>query len=208
MSYNLGFEVWPRLKFGDIEVDCTFKNTVRAMCPVPESKKVIGKVPIFISLNGVDWHDSGFFYTFYSEPKIKFIRPTTGTTDGGTVIELHGKNFIKDVPKESFNCRFSLSHDPSTFKIVPAHYQSDEVVICMSPGGWEQGAGTDVDLTLNGRDYTSGGENKFYFYQIDDILPRCGPAGSKDAFITVIGSGFKPDKLAGLFINQVESPAS
>lgn len=124
------------MRFGDIEVKCEFINTVRTKCPVPETKTV-GKVELFLSLNGVDWQDTGKFFSFYHAPKVTSVHPKSGTSDGGTVIEVRGSNFVKDVNPEEFNCRFALSHDPSTFKIVPAHFESEEVVICMAPGGWD-----------------------------------------------------------------------
>jgi hypothetical protein len=110
----------PRARFGSIEVDCRFESTVRVRCPIPDSPNFKGKVPIDLSFNGVDWTDSGIHFAFYNKPHVEYIYPNSGSAHGGTLVEIHGKNFTGDAVQEEFNCRFSDKHHNKIDKIIPA----------------------------------------------------------------------------------------
>jgi hypothetical protein len=133
---------------------------------------------------------------------IKQLHPTSGPTEGGSVIEVRGKNFVPVSAAGEFNCRFQLlSDEVSEIKYVPAHYQSEEVVICIAPGGFSQGAEAEVELTMNGNDYTDF-KQKFNYFKIDGITPQSGPASGSQTPITITGSGFKNAKNATLLVNN------
>jgi hypothetical protein len=86
-------------------------------------------------------------------------------------------------------------------KYVPAHYQSEEAIMCIAPGGWSVGAEAVVEVTMNGNDYTNF-NHTFNFFQIDGVTPQSGPAHGSETPITVTGSGFRNARNAALFVNH------
>ena len=62
--------VFPHCKFGDKIVKGDFDSTVRITCVAPPGNEVgdrqVGdKLPLEVSLNGVDFSDAGFAFSYY-----------------------------------------------------------------------------------------------------------------------------------------------
>lgn len=139
-----------------------------------------------VSLNGVDFVDSGFTFSYYQKPILNDIRPRSGSIEGGTEIWLKGEKFSNITTNlKTVKCRFSLINSNSSDDVVryiPAHMIDKETMKCASPAGFAGGDQVNVDLTFNGVDYT---DNKFVFsfYAIFGSFPKSGPATGKNQFI-------------------------
>ena len=82
-------------------------------------------VPFSVSLLG-DFTDvkNSVPYRFYDEPVIDYIYPRYGPKDGGTFVEVFGKNFLNF--DQNLRCAFGSRE-------VKAFYVSNEYMICYSP---------------------------------------------------------------------------
>lgn len=57
--------VVPHCKFGDKIVRGQFDSSVRFVCESPSSDDVESNISFEVSLNGHDWTDTGFTYSYY-----------------------------------------------------------------------------------------------------------------------------------------------
>jgi hypothetical protein len=87
-------------------------------------------------MNGVDWSDTGFKFTYYEVPQIDYISPTSGPESGGTMVYLFGSNFTNMSNPSEFNCRFSAVNLRIPPKKMPGIYVNSTTIMCASPGGW------------------------------------------------------------------------
>src|SRR3569833_1118941 len=132
--------VVPHCKFGDKIVRGYFDSTVRIGCMAPPGTQVGDEMPFEVSLNGVDWSDTGFKFRYYEAPLLDKITPTSGKESGGTPIYISGKsNFTKMNESNEFNCKFTPLSLPMPPKIVPAIYINSSYIMCQSVGGWGKG---------------------------------------------------------------------
>ena len=61
-----------------------------------------------VSLNGVDWQDTGFEFSYYERPEVNDMRPKCGSVIGGTEIWLRGAKFSNITNNmKSVLCRFT-----------------------------------------------------------------------------------------------------
>lgn len=67
------YGVIPTCKIGDKLVRATFISTVRLVCNTPPSDNTATPVPVKVSLNGVDWVDTGAFFSYYRQPELMDI---------------------------------------------------------------------------------------------------------------------------------------
>lgn len=156
---------------------------------------------IAVSLNGVDFTETGFTFSYYQKPEIVDISPRSGSVDGGTEIWLKGSKFSNITHSlKSVRCRFRQLADPeknqtwedenAPTKYIPAYYIDKETMKCASPSGWNGGDTVKVDLTFNGYDYTEASFD-FNFYNIFGSFPKSGPADATTQYIQVRGKGFR-----------------
>ena len=66
-------------------------------------------LPIHVSLNGVDFVDTGFSFSYYSQPELESISPRSGPMEGGTQIMIKGNLFSNITDPESVKCRFTVT---------------------------------------------------------------------------------------------------
>lgn len=92
-----------------------------------------------VSLNGIDWTDTGMQFNYYNEPEITHIYPITGPESGGTEVRMFGTNFSNHTFSKEFLCRFTPVDGAIPPKDMPAKYENSTSVICLSPGGWGKG---------------------------------------------------------------------
>ena len=65
-------------------------------------------LPVYVSLNGVDFTDTGFTFNYYQKPVLLDIRPRSGSIDGGTEIWLKGEKFSNITNGlNTVKCRFT-----------------------------------------------------------------------------------------------------
>ena len=66
-----------------------------------------------VSMNGVDYTHNQIRFDFYVDPVVEYIFPTLGSTAGGTIVELVGRNFL-DVGSD-FHVKFGSTKSPATY---------------------------------------------------------------------------------------------
>ena len=82
-------------KFGRVDPSVsagTFINSNKISCVSPPNE--MGPTKIEVSVNGIDYSDSGQRFEYVENLRIMNLRPATGPTDGGTEIVIRGKHFI------------------------------------------------------------------------------------------------------------------
>jgi hypothetical protein len=113
---------------------------------------------VLVSLNGEDFHDTGFTFSYYQKPVVVDIQPRSGSVEGGTEIWLKGTKFSNITQSmKSVRCRFrqiagespkdsegvstaaDFDEENAPVKYIPAYYIDKETMKCASPAGWEGG---------------------------------------------------------------------
>ena len=147
------YGVMPYCKIGNSVTKGIFESTVRVICPSPRGTSLNTRLPVSVSLNGVDFIDTGRFFNYYKHSKLTGIHPDAGESTGGTPIQLKGE-FSDLGSQEEFKCRFRANGKNVPPKYVPARYLDQTSVKCASPGSWGDVEEMVVDVTQNGVDYT------------------------------------------------------
>lgn len=198
-------------------IKAKFVQTTRIICESPPSSDIMTPSPIQISLNGVDFHNTDFEFSYYERPELLDIQPRSGNADGGTLIYLKGLKFSNLTQNSNqVRCRFRQIADPeknqtwdddnAPSKFIPAYFVEKDTMRCASPAGWNGGDKVRIDLTLNGADYT---EKSFVFtiFSIFGSFPRSAPADQQNQYIQVRGKGFNEDqKITCLMNNKTMEP--
>ena len=83
---KLEYGVIPYCMIGDKIIRAQFVSTVRIVCYSPPNDNIIAALPVKVSLNGVDFVDSGFFFSYYTQPELTGLLPHAGPYQGGTEI--------------------------------------------------------------------------------------------------------------------------
>eukprot|EP01133_Synstelium_polycarpum_P016736 gene16736-19894_t len=105
-------------------------------------------------------------FTYYGPPKIDRISPTTGTVDGGTEIEITGKNFKEDgsTTKVYFNKGYVTIKSLSSTSIVFDTTQGGGTSIAIIVTVGDQTSNTNLDFSYNAPSITAitpnNGEDK------------------------------------------------
>ena len=101
------YGVYPFCKIGGTVVRAKYVQSNRILCKTPPSVDILAPSSIAVSLNGVDFQDTNFQFSYYEKPILIDIQPRSGSVEGGTEIWLKGtkfSNISKDV--KSVRCRF------------------------------------------------------------------------------------------------------
>lgn len=62
---KLQYGLVPHCKIGDKIIRGSFHSTVRIICITPPNDNIINPLPVKISLNGINWVDTGFTFSYY-----------------------------------------------------------------------------------------------------------------------------------------------
>ena len=128
---------------------------------------------------------SQMFY-YYDEAKIHSISPTSGPSNGGTLITIKGEKFPDlSMNLDEFMCVFKSTSLNIPDKKTPAKFINSSTILCTSPGGWGAGNIAIVDVSFNGVENT-GSNHTYRFFQIDRIWPLSGPASGDGKRLFVI----------------------
>lgn len=92
-GYKPEYGVVPHCKIGDKVSRALFFSTVRIVCVSPPNDDIGQLFPVQVSLNGVDFVDSGFKFHYYEQPILYKMTPTSGPESGGTQIYITGAKF-------------------------------------------------------------------------------------------------------------------
>ena len=191
---QLEFSMMPYCKIGQKVVRGQFISTVRIVCKTPPNDNIVQQQPIYVSLNGVNWVDTGFFFSYYVQPVLLGMTPHYGPMQGGTEIFIQGQRFSNITDPEFVKCKFTLigtDRNPGP-KFIPAIYKDEQTMMCVSPNGFLGGESVNLQMTFNGNDYTEPKEFLvFNYYTVLGSFPHSGPADGFDEVILVRGSGLK-----------------
>ena len=66
-------------------------------------------LPVHVSLNGVDFVDTGFTFSYYTQPELYEISPRSGPMEGGSQIMIKGNLFSNITDPETVKCRFTVT---------------------------------------------------------------------------------------------------
>jgi hypothetical protein len=184
------YGVVPHCKFGNKIVRAVFDSTVRIVCPSPVSDGAQTDITFEVSLNGVDWTNTGFTYSYYEEPIMQRTFPESGSVKGGTEVFFYGMHFpeLRNNSRE-FNCRFTPTSQNMQPRYMPATWVNSTAIMCATPGGWSRGDRMKLQVTFNGGDYDNNGF-EFTVYNVAKATPRSGPANGLGGDIVISGQGF------------------
>lgn len=85
---QLEYNMMPYCKIGSKIVRGQFISTVRIVCKTPPNDNILSAQPIYVSLNGVNWSDTGFVFSYYMQPILVGLTPKYGPMQGGTEINI------------------------------------------------------------------------------------------------------------------------
>jgi hypothetical protein len=189
-AYRPEYGVVPHCKIGNKITRAQYFSTVRIVCISSPNDDINTLYPVQVSLNGVDFVDTGFTFRYFEQPKLTDMTPTSGPESGGTQIYIQGEKFSNISDPWNFKCRFSSNNRDIPPKYIPAYYVNRTSIMCSSPGGWGRGDSVRVQVTFNGEDYS---ENNFtfFYYNIVKAFPRSGPSDGNGGPIRIEGSGFR-----------------
>ena len=137
-GYRPDYGLVPHCRLGDKVIRAQFYSTVRIVCMTPPNDDIYNELPIEVSLNGVDFVDSGFKFHYYEQPLLFNMTPSCGPDSGGTEIFLTGAKFSNISDPNNYLCRFTPLTDDNSLKpkTIPIDYVNATTIRCASPGGW------------------------------------------------------------------------
>jgi len=186
------YGVFPFCRIGGLLGKAKFFSTTKIVCISPKSTIINETMRIEVSLNGVDFINTRYLFSYYDIPILDDILPKSGPITGGSNIWLKGKRFSKLAEGlKTVKCRFTeIMSDDATddeiskmkIKYIPAYPIDGETMKCTTPPGFVGGDQAWIDLTFNGADYTAN-KIKFDFYSIYGSFPKSGPTDAYRGFI-------------------------
>ena len=207
------YGMFPYCKIGSMIVRASFSSTVRIVCYSPPSDYIVAPLPIKVSLNGVDWHDTGFTFSYYYQPEVYKNFPTAGPLTGGTEVYISGDHFSNITNSENVRCKFTL-YDSTVqgrkveSRTTPAYYINETMMWCASPSGFLGGDKCHVSLTFNSMDYSQETDSlSFTYFSINGAFPHSGPSNAVDEVILIKGAGFNPKSRVYCTLNHTDTPA-
>ena len=139
--------------------------------------------PFEVSLNGQDFTNASFSFTYHAEPYVEAISPPDGPLSGATLVSVRGLHLAHG---SDYRCLFDNVSVPATLDATSGGGR----VTCTSPAAgtsdlsWLGDSGGDVAfaLALNGQNYY-GGEYLTFTYHgtnlVSDVLPPTGPTDGR-----------------------------
>jgi hypothetical protein len=164
-------------------------------------------MPLKVSLNGVDWVDSGFKYSYYVEPELLGVSPQSGPMTGGTDIFIEADLFTNITDAQNVKCKFTLfgSDRVTRPKYMPMTFVNSTHVKCLSPNGFKGGEQVHIQITFNDNDYTPIMDKiKFRYYVIFDSFPKSGPADGFTETIVIKGAGLNTGQSVLCSLNNTD----
>jgi len=152
---------------------------------------VDSSLPIFVSLNGFDFVDTGYTFQYQIQTDLFSIYPTSG--EEGTTVYIKGSSFQKFPGNSKYKCRFTDIEGNLPPKYEYVYYKDNTTVQCNAPKGYGDGIAARVQVTFNGDDY-SDNNFTFYFYKINGVFPNSGPndATAAQSWSSATASGATP----------------
>ncbi|KAJ8599897.1 hypothetical protein CTAYLR_002816 [Chrysophaeum taylorii] len=92
------------------------------------------EVELSVSMNGGHDYTEALCYSVFKKPILESIRPSCGQISGGSLVEIHGENFLKLTSSNGVKTRFSLDlgdNNPATAHklcVVPSDVESTSIL--------------------------------------------------------------------------------
>lgn len=179
---------------GDRLGEAAYVDPTIVRCNVPRATIQDGgsSVAVRIANNGVDFTNSlGVFFEYVPSFGLRSVEPTVGSTDGGTLLRVHGIGFDT---AENVSCVVNGS-------VVQTLVETARSLTCIAPLAVEAGE-VKVELTVNGVDMSSSTAIFRYHWPVEvaSVYPISAPE-SGGSRLLVTGSGFTDtDTLACVFV--------
>ena len=174
--------------------EVTYIDPTMVRCNVPraEIQDRGSSAAVRITNNGVDFTDGlDVFFEYVPSFDLHFIEPTVGSTDGGTVLRVHGVGFDT---AGNVSCVVNGS-------VVQTLVESSRSLTCAAPPAVEAGE-VKVALTVNGAEMGSSTATFRYHWpiEVNSVYPISAPE-SGGSRLLVTGSGFTDmSTLACIFV--------
>jgi len=183
-------------RFGTTKVQALIVNETLLTCVSPPLATEVEtmRVPVEISLNGVDFFGESLGFQYYEGVDLDGLSPIMGTVSGNTRVVVSGSGFIAG---DGLCCFFDG-------KRVKASFLSPSSIVCNTPPSATLGAVT-VTVSLNGVDI---GQRQLHYQYIpaltmSSLLPNRGPAG-EETVVTVFGTGFHRSGILSCYMGGQE----
>ena len=162
----------------------------------PESPYNAQAKALEVSLNGVDWTNSGQRFTFYDHARVfvSLLEPQGGPLQGGTAITVHGNSFRFS---EHLKCTWDDDTNPALK--VDATFVNFHVMLCESPPAsaatpTPRPAGFhNVKVALDNFHFSAQGQDWTYYDPAALVVSAVDPVGGPargGTLIEIVGSGF------------------
>ena len=155
----------PMCQFGTAAPSqATVVSRATILCETPFH--AVGNVPVFVSMNGVDFVDTGEVFRYILLPQVFSISPTHGIDSGETKVVIRGHNFVD---MGQWKCRFGGAG------VTPAYWISSTQLECRSPRSIP--CRVPLEVSFNDHDFTNNG-HLFTFHMkpsLWSMYPSRGP---------------------------------
>ena len=114
----------------DYTAGCSLLNATMMLCASPAADCTSISAPtaatVFISSNNEDLYETSLLFTYTLPVSVVSISPTSGVMRGFTPVTITGSDFLNT---PALSCRF----DEDGSYVVPATYESDGNLVCITP---------------------------------------------------------------------------
>ena len=165
-SLDAGYEVGTRCLFANRTIGEDNSNVVSSRlmrCETPAAREP-GNAMLELSVNGLDHTSDLATFRYVPQPEVEGAYPLVGSEQGGGVVVVYG-SFLFD--SDDVSCRIG------TITGIQASLVTTEEISCAMPG--HVPGPTQIDVTLNAHDYTTGE----LLYDYEPLVDLFGPVPTR-----------------------------
>lgn len=153
-------------------------HSTMVSCPSPPH--VPGNVSLRLSMNGQQFVETGLIFEYRIESAVRSVEPSSGPSQGGTVVEISGTAFVNST---ALSCRLAGRRFPATF------VNSGRLRCTTPPSSTSSSA--SLEISNNGADFTNSGVDFTFVPALNfrHMWPTNGPVAGGTS-LRVHGSGF------------------
>ena len=172
----------------------------RIVCLVPSARPgATDLVNLTLSLNSLDFGDTGLTFQYYALPRVTTITPSGGHRTGGTVVTISGEGFDVLEGGQYVSCQYGSPYNPAynaRYTITQPSLVTATAIVCNAPSTKVTDT-RELWVSLNGfalgsgRDPRATGQNYTYYNPptVLSVLPQAG-VFSGGTVVTLLGQGF------------------
>ena len=156
-----------------------FVGGAQLECAAPPSAGAGARV-LEVSMNGQQFSSSGVRFTYQPAAAVSSLSPTRGAAEGGTPVTVLGSGFSAGAEAAgALLCRWNAS-------VTPAAYVSESALVCNSTARARAAGYVALELSTNGREYTSDG---VHFELVELVVLALAPWAGPETGGTVLTIG-------------------